>query len=68
MTKKQTSEKVLLISWGVLTVATVGLGKRFYGHYWQYAIPVLVILGTLFFQEIYCFKELSRAKFCRVET
>lgn len=53
LSKKQTSEKVLLISWGVLTVVTVGLGKRFYGHYWQYAIPVLAILGTLFFQEIY---------------
>ena len=51
--KKQASEKVLLISWAVLTVATVGLGKRFYGHYWQYSIPVLAILGTLFFQEIY---------------
>ncbi len=53
LSKKQTSEKILLISWAVLTVATVGFGKRFYGHYWQYAIPVLAILGTLFFQEIY---------------
>ncbi len=53
ISKKQTSEKVLLISWAAFTVATVGFGKRFYGHYWQYAIPVLAILGTLFFQEIY---------------
>jgi hypothetical protein len=53
VSKKQVPEKVLLISWAILTVATVGLGNRFYGHYWQYAIPPLAILGTLFFQEIY---------------
>jgi hypothetical protein len=53
VSKKQVSEKVLLISWAILTVANVGLGNRFYGHYWQYAIPALTLLGTLFFQEIY---------------
>ena len=53
VSKKEVNEKVFLLSWAMLTVATVALGKRFYGHYWQYSIPILAILGTLFFQEIY---------------
>jgi Dolichyl-phosphate-mannose-protein mannosyltransferase len=50
--KKTLSEKVLLISWAVLTTLTVGLGRRFYGHYWLLALPILSILGSLFFQEM----------------
>jgi hypothetical protein len=52
LSKKSISEKVLIISWAVLTTLTVALGQRFYGHYWLFALPVLSILGGLFFEEL----------------
>jgi Dolichyl-phosphate-mannose-protein mannosyltransferase len=52
LSKRMLSEKILLISWAALTVLTVAIGKRFYGHYWLFALPALSILGGLFFQEL----------------
>jgi hypothetical protein len=52
LSKRILSEKILLIFWAVLTVLTVAMGKRFYGHYWLFALPVLSILSSLFFQEM----------------
>jgi hypothetical protein len=52
LSKRMLSEKILLISWAALTVLTVAMGKRFYGHYWLFTLPVLSILGGLFFQEL----------------
>jgi hypothetical protein len=51
LSKKTLAEKGLLSVWAVFTVLTVGMGKRFYGHYWLFALPVLSILGSLFFKE-----------------
>jgi hypothetical protein len=52
LSKKSLSEKSLLIAWAVLSVFTVTLGRRFYGHYWLFALPILSILGGFFFQEL----------------
>jgi hypothetical protein len=51
LSKKTLAEKGLLSVWAILTVLTVGMGKRFYGHYWLFALPVLCILGAMFFKE-----------------
>ncbi len=52
LSKRRRSEKILLISWAALTVLTVAIGRRFYGHYWLFTLPALSILGSLFFQEL----------------
>ncbi len=52
LSKRVVSEKIFLISWVLLTAATVGIGKRYYGHYWLIAIPIMAILGGMFFQDI----------------
>ena len=49
--KKEAPLSVFLISWMVLATFTVAIGTRFYGHYWLLALPVLSILGVLFFTE-----------------
>lgn len=39
-------ENLLLVAWGIFSVAGVFLGKSFFGHYFIQAIPGLVFLST----------------------
>lgn len=64
LSKKPASEKFFLTTWAVLAIFTVSIGKRFYGHYWLLALPVLAILGSLFFQELQAW---LRQKMGRIE-
>ncbi len=52
LSKRALAQKVFLLSWLVLTVGTVAIGKRFYGHYWFFALPIMSILGAIFFHDI----------------
>jgi hypothetical protein len=52
VSRRRASEKFFLIVWVVSASLTVAIGRRYYGHYWLFALPVLAILGALFFQEI----------------
>lgn len=63
--RRTVAEKILLTSWAVLTGLTVAMGKRFYGHYWLFALPVLSILGAMFFQDIVLW---LRQKMGRIES
>ncbi len=53
LSKKPTSAKFFLMTWAILAIFTVSIGKRFYGHYWLLALPVLAILGGTVFQELH---------------
>ncbi len=52
LSKRALAQKIFLLSWLILTVVTVAIGKRFYGHYWALALPIMSILGAIFFQDI----------------
>jgi Dolichyl-phosphate-mannose-protein mannosyltransferase len=60
--RRSLAEKLMLITWAILGVLTVGMGQRFYGHYWLLALPVLSIFGALFFREIGTWLRQKRGK------
>jgi Dolichyl-phosphate-mannose-protein mannosyltransferase len=52
ISKRTVSQKIFLLTWVLFTVATVAIGKRYYGHYWTLAMPIMSILGAIFFQDL----------------
>lgn len=62
LSKRTTAQKVFLLTWLVLTVATVAIGKRYYGHYWTLAIPIMSICGAIFFQDIINWLSLKKGQ------
>jgi Dolichyl-phosphate-mannose-protein mannosyltransferase len=52
LSKKPLSDTLFLLTWAGSAVFTVSIGGRYYGHYWLLALPVLAILGSLFFTEL----------------
>ena len=60
--KKELSIKVFIISWAILALLTVAMGKRFYGHYFHLALPIMSILGVLFFSEISLFLRQKKGR------